>query len=389
MTRTLQDLDSHRAPMTVSAALEELMVTDAGKVEVEVVAGMFIGVPIKHAKALETLSLALEKEDFDLKAIGKKVWEHVAKILAAIIAAIKGFIKWMMTGGKNRGLTEEVAREFDLAIKAITSWKATSYEDKIESVIKADKLAEKYEERFRKNFEMAVASTTNAYNDVVSQISWQLCASSLQNALKERASYLHDKVLKNSSSRLPSEQQAPGELPQVTKLMETIEKARAERQSVEHDLKDFKIGTSVKDSAFNASVIGHHFNLSRVAKMESDYATIMGDVVQQLERATGFVTQASQRAQGEEASEVARVALADLQAFFKLMKDIMLAVKIVTDLTSAANQAVWALCQFRTESLKATIATYPHDSTLVGALESEIKHVSELEHSYLNTMGFF
>jgi hypothetical protein len=120
---------------------------------IEVVDGMFVGVPIGEAKerqdmieALESLDEALghideacragdvqlylngelpmegavatENVKEKVKVILKKIWALIAKVIAACLALQHGFVEWLRKGGRGRPLHKEVYKAWlDLSVR--------------------------------------------------------------------------------------------------------------------------------------------------------------------------------------------------------------------------------------------------------------------------------
>jgi hypothetical protein len=135
--------------------------------QVEIVEGMFIGVPIGMGEDVQAISTEAFGET--LKKAGQKVWEVIAKIAAAIAAAIKGFINHI-TGrtSKDRTMTEEVRRQYELLAKKFTERRPLTVEDKVNSVIKADGLGEKFWDKL--SVEKKTVLTNPGYKDAIVKI---------------------------------------------------------------------------------------------------------------------------------------------------------------------------------------------------------------------------
>lgn len=103
------------------------------------VSGMFVAVPVGQREDVEALTMSTESFGEAVKSGAKKVWEMLAKMIAGAIAAIKGLYRWLRGGvGRNRTLTAEVKREYELALTSILEMRKSTLDEKIASVAKAN-----------------------------------------------------------------------------------------------------------------------------------------------------------------------------------------------------------------------------------------------------------
>lgn len=150
--------------------------------QVEIVEGMFIAVPIGMGEDIRAIST--ESFGEAVKKAGQKVWEVIAKIAAAIVAAIKGFINHIRGRTKNdRGMKDEVRRQYELLTKKFTERKPLTVEDKINSVIKADGLGTKFWDKL--SVEKKAFLATPGYKDAVVKITALLSNSGQRRAVTD------------------------------------------------------------------------------------------------------------------------------------------------------------------------------------------------------------
>lgn len=113
--------------------------------QIEVVEGMFVAVPLGAAEAVQALST--ESFGETVQKAAKAVWERIAKLLAAMAATVKGVVKWLMArikGDKGRKVNQEIVHQYEVLEESIRNFKSADPESKMESIAKADGLAEHY-----------------------------------------------------------------------------------------------------------------------------------------------------------------------------------------------------------------------------------------------------
>lgn len=147
---------------------------------IEVVEGMFIAVPIGRGEDIQAIST--ESFGEAVKKAGQKVWEIIAKIAAAIAAAIKGFINHITGRTKNdRGMKDEVRRQYELLAKKFVERKPLTVEDKISSVIKTDGLGTKFWDKL--SAEKKAFLAVPGYKDAVVKVTALLSNSGHRSAV--------------------------------------------------------------------------------------------------------------------------------------------------------------------------------------------------------------
>lgn len=194
--------------------------------QVQVVTGMFVAVPIGAAEeqqetlaALESLDAALAEIDEacragdvqlylngqlpaegtvatesvkeKVKLVLKKIWELIAKVIAACMALQLGFLRWLKRGGRGRPLHRDVYKawlDFSVMLREGMGLFGNAQKisrDLFANVIKADKLQEKFGREL--NNVQKDLLVKGPYAAAIQQLIGAVCEKSLSNHLREIA----------------------------------------------------------------------------------------------------------------------------------------------------------------------------------------------------------
>lgn len=110
---------------------------------IEIVEGMFVAVPLTAAEDVRAISTEAFGET--IKNAAAKVWEHLAKLIAGIVATVKGVAKWLLArlkGDKGRKVNQEIVHQYEVLEESIRNFKSADPESKMESIARTDGFAE-------------------------------------------------------------------------------------------------------------------------------------------------------------------------------------------------------------------------------------------------------
>jgi hypothetical protein len=83
--------------------------------QVEIVEGMFVAVPLSAQE--DMLSLSTESLGQAVQGAAQAVWARIAKLIAGILAAVKGASKWLFNqikGDRGRKINKEIVHQYEV-----------------------------------------------------------------------------------------------------------------------------------------------------------------------------------------------------------------------------------------------------------------------------------
>jgi hypothetical protein len=109
--------------------------------QVEIVEGMFVAVPLSAQE--DMLSLSTESLGQAVQGAAQAVWARIAKLIAGILAAVKGASKWLFNqikGDRGRKINKEIVHQYEVMEETIRRFKEADPDSRMESIAKADGL---------------------------------------------------------------------------------------------------------------------------------------------------------------------------------------------------------------------------------------------------------
>jgi hypothetical protein len=334
---------------------------------IEVIEGMFVAVPVGAAEDVRALST--ESFGDAVKSAGKAAWEMLAKLIAGAIAAVKGFIKWFRHGGgRNRTLSDEVRREYGLALKAVTELRRTTSEEKIESVWNADNHG-----TTRTQFDQDEYDLVSGSDNFKALLELEKVAESATARTLLRDGV---RMLKDDFKYALNEGQKPTHKPdsEVQKLLDKIATLRTAgtQHAAKIDAKELEVPIKIDEIVASLRTSNEllHSNLRTgvLNKYEDD---ILPELEKSLEQ---FQTELfGQRT--EAATEAAKQSAQAFNVYWRAVKQIISGLNKLFDLEWTAINALNKIISTRIRALEMTVQTYPGLKDELGAQLEELKKI--------------
>lgn len=322
--------------------------------QVEIVEGMFIAVPIGTGEDVRSLSTEAFGET--IKKAANKVWEWIIKIAAAIGAAVKGFLNTFFgKTRRHRGMNDEVKRNYELLIKKFSSRKPLTVEDKVQSVIKADKLDEKFADRISQEAKAFLIS--EKYKKGIDELIALLTDDQHRRSMLNAANAFVGAITK------PGQNDA-AQLAQIRSTFEAYLKptqaafVEAKEGIDEAKSKDFKVPEIPREQA---AVVSGAFErlkeLSVVLKLEKWRSTI-GDIERMIKSVEDGAKRRAAATERVGYEDPAIKSLQDaLKLYWELLKGYMSAIGMVSKYEGGLWRLTDEIVRFRREALNRTLAT--------------------------------
>ena len=340
---------------------------------VEVVEGMFIGVPIGVAEDIEAIST--ESFGEAVKNAGKKVWEMIVKLCATVMAAIKAFINHIFgKTSKDRGMNDERRRQYELLIKKFKDQKPLSVEDKIASVIKSDQLDEKFLGKLNESQKSFL--TNGDYKDAMTKMVAMVSNDHHRTALVDAINAFINAVKtpgRGDEGNLETIRKV------FTEYVEPMHQAMAAVHQAIDAGKDKKAELPEDLRAMQSMVTGTQEWLKDLGIMsiENQWKTTFVRIEAALKKVE-LVAHANMNNGSQESGQGM---MAVLQKYWELLKGYMSAINMIRTFESSSYTLIQLVIEFRKDALERTRRAHPEHRAEIDA-ELDAMFSKELEHMF-------
>lgn len=358
--------------------------------QIEVAEGMFVAVPIGAVEDVRAISTEAFADT--IKNAAKKVWEHLAKLLAAIAASITGVTKWLLTrlkGDKGRKVNQEIVHQYEVLEESIRNFKSADPESKMESIARTDHLSEEAS-RTLSSTAHALLDESKAYLGAVGEVEKMLDASG-QAAIVKASSLLvalsklglshplnnHDADGVGKQIAVVHEQfeHLPEKLTLIQELIASAYKEKTDERLPANPTQLASVLATAREALSGTSTVETFERWSKeVALIEKD-----------INLATRQTQAHLSVAKDEQGQDVARAMLAGYASFWRELQPVLKALAMLDQLRSGALQLTETVIRYWREVVKRTMDEYKGQEAVLNRIV-ELDRVFQTETQKLKQL---